>query len=166
MKTKKRPIVFSAILALAMLLNCSGTLAPKSYNFHEEEKKALNDDQAEKLKKEIRKYYKAPFQWGGNSTAGTDCSGLVSAIYYNALGVVIPHNAGEMYTYCLPIDKSQLQFGDLVFFGKSSKPTHVGLYIVRKYFLDATKGKGVVLNNLEESYYKRQYVGSRRVQIN
>jgi cell wall-associated NlpC family hydrolase len=165
--TSKFPLIFSSILLTAILLNSCGALAPQFYYSYDQDSKPLNAEQVEKLKVEIRKYYKAPYQWGGNSTYGTDCSGFISAVYYNALGVVIPHNAAELYANCIPIRSNQLQFGDLIFFGKNdSKPTHVGLYIDKRYFMDATKEKGVALHHLDSIYYRRQFVGAGRIKIN
>lgn len=70
--------------------------------------------------------------YGGTTTAGFDCSGLI----YDALlqlGVANPPRTSEaQYAYTSHISESQLQPGDLVFAqfpGDNASPGHVGIYI-------------------------------------
>ena len=70
----------------------------------------------------------------GSSTTGTvlpfglDCSGMVDWVFYNQSGgqYVIGHGRGATakHTYCTPIDWSDAQPGDLVFYPEDS---HVGI---------------------------------------
>ena len=66
-----------------------------------------------------------PYQYGGSSPSGFDCSGLVAWVY-GKLGVALPHNAAAQYAYGTPVDRRHLKPGDLVFFHGLG---HVGLYI-------------------------------------
>ena len=71
---------------------------------------------------------------GGSSTTGTvrpfglDCSGMVDWVFYNQSGgqYVIGHGGGAtaQHSYCTPIDWSDAQPGDLVFYPEDS---HVGI---------------------------------------
>jgi cell wall-associated NlpC family hydrolase len=117
------------------------------------------------FKTEIQKFWKAPYVWGGASPNGTDCSGLIVAIYKNACGLSLPHSTQQLYQLGKPIPKNDLSFSDLVFFtdGKSLKPTHVGLYISRNIFLHASLSDGVTLGRLNKPPYDRLYVGARRM---
>ena len=70
----------------------------------------------------------------GSSTTGTvrpfglDCSGMVDWVFYNQSGgqYVIGHGGGAtaQHSYCTPIDWSDAQPGDLVFYPEDS---HVGI---------------------------------------
>ena len=66
-----------------------------------------------------------PYVYGGTGPNGWDCSGLVQAAY-RAAGVSLPRVVGPQYGATRHISMSQLQPGDLVFYGSMS---HVGIYI-------------------------------------
>ncbi len=68
-----------------------------------------------------------PYVWGGASpSVGFDCSGLMMWAYQQA-GISLPHNAAMQYQVTQRISYSQLQPGDLIFFGML--PYHVAMYI-------------------------------------
>jgi murein DD-endopeptidase len=60
-----------------------------------------------------------PYRWGGTSPrTGFDCSGLVYYAYKDLVKIHIPRTANEMYHLrdARPVDRDELQSGDLVFF--------------------------------------------------
>lgn len=76
-----------------------------------------------------------PYIWGGMSPKGADCSGFVRAVLWMH-DIVIPRDAGPQSEYCERLDLSQLQKGDLIFFGRldpdgnmTQRVNHVGIYI-------------------------------------
>lgn len=73
-----------------------------------------------------------PYVWGGESPAGFDCSGLVKYVFA-AFGKNLDHSVAAQKAACTPISESQLQPGDLVFWGT----THVGIYIGGGNFVHA-----------------------------
>lgn len=83
------------------------------------------------------KFLGVPYLWGGNTTKGTDCSGLARCAYMSS-GILLPRNSSQQIKIGDPVDVSgvfdgdfsALQPGDLVFFGnrQTGKPTHVAIY--------------------------------------
>lgn len=78
---------------------------------------------------EATNYLGLKYVWGGASlTSGADCSGFTQQIY-KKFGVSLPHHAADQAKMGTKItSKKNLQAGDLVFFGKNGKVTHVGIY--------------------------------------
>ena len=67
-----------------------------------------------------------PYKWGGRSSLGFDCSGLVQSVL-NSLGYNIPRDSCDQFKFFMDykIDIKDAQYGDLHFFGKRGKVNHV-----------------------------------------
>ena len=101
-----------------------------------------------------------PYVWGGAAPGGFDCSGLVMWAYAQ-VGVSLPHSTYALYAMGVPISRSDLQPGDLVFFDGLG---HVGIYIGGDQFIHAPHtGDVVKISSLDESWYAATYVGARRI---
>jgi gamma-D-glutamyl-L-lysine dipeptidyl-peptidase len=67
-----------------------------------------------------------PYLWGGTSCKGIDCSGFVQ-LCYRMGGYIIPRDSSQQHAFLEhQIERSDLQTGDLIFFGRQ-KITHVAL---------------------------------------
>jgi peptidoglycan endopeptidase LytE len=104
------------------------------------------------------------YRWGGMSTRGMDCSGLVALVLRN-YGIKAPHNSKALYKLGKAVSRANLQAGDLVFF-HTTRPgiSHVGIYIGDGKFVHASSSKGRVrVDRLDKGYYSQRLVGARRV---
>ena len=104
------------------------------------------------------------YRYGGITTRGMDCSGLVYRVL-NTHGISAPHNSRALYRLGKSVARKDLEAGDLVFFHTRGRGiSHVGIYIGDGKFVHASSGKGRVrVDRLDEGYYARRYVGARRV---
>jgi hypothetical protein len=111
------------------------------------------------------------YLWGGTVGPNYDCSGLMQAAFAS-VDLRIPRDAYQQEAFTQPIAITELQPGDLVFFG-SQKATHVGLYLGNGCYIHSSgkdKGRnGIAIDPLSEqedeisqSYYQ-QLRGAGRV---
>lgn len=121
----------------------------------------LNRD---RLLLDVVEYLGVPYAYGGNTKKGIDCSGFTTQVYQSAVQKKLPRSAREQYAFGTPVNRSRLQFGDLVFFNTTGRvPSHVGIYIEDDLFAHASVTRGVTLSSLESTYYRKRFVGARRV---
>nr|WP_325230992.1 C40 family peptidase [Egicoccus sp.] len=70
-----------------------------------------------------------PYRYGGSGPGSFDCSGLTS-FAWRAAGVEITRTSRSQYGFTNRISRSELQPGDLVFYGRSvSRISHVAIYL-------------------------------------
>ena len=106
------------------------------------------------------------YKYGSDSPdAGFDCSGLVSHVFQQVAGIVLPRNSQSMSKIGEKIDKSELQPGDLVFFNTRRQAfSHVGIYIGNARFVHApSRGREVEIVDMHGRYWQTRYNGARRV---
>ena len=117
-----------------------------------------------------QKYIGTPYVWGGESMSegGMDCSGFV----YNALkdaGYKVGRTTAQGYrNYGKSVSKSDLQAGDLIFYGKNGEASHIGIYIGNGQMIHSSggskntasnPGKGVTVSNVD---YRSDFLEARR----
>jgi cell wall-associated NlpC family hydrolase len=100
---------------------------------------------------------------GSNPESGLDCSGMVSYIYQQALGLKLPHNAAQIAQAGREISLSGLAPGDLVFFNTNGKPfSHVGIYIGDDRFIHAPGQDGKIrISSLKSGYFEKRLEAAR-----
>ena len=127
------------------------------------EKLALPDD--ESLMGTINYYIGTPYKFGGCSKSGIDCSCFVQRVFGEAIGLHIPRTVAEQWKFGKPVGRDELAFGDIVFFRTMRKrnPSHSGIYIGGGKFAHASSSLGVTITPMTDPYWKRKYVGARRV---
>lgn len=110
---------------------------------------------------EAKKWLGTPYSWGGGgtkgpskgtgrgaNTVGFDCSSFLQYLW-GKKGVSIPRNTHQQWVAGKPVDPSQLQPGDAVFFNGQE---HVGMYIGHGQYIQAPHtGDVVKISNLNQA---------------
>lgn len=106
----------------------------------------------------IDDWYGVPYKYAGKSKSGIDCSGFTCALYQSVFNKSLAGSSASLYEKCKTVKKSDLEEGDLVFFKiGSDKISHVGIYLQNNKFVHASTKKGVIINDLDEEYYKKYF---------
>ena len=102
-------------------------------NAHEEGSKR------ERIALRAKRFLGIPYLWGGTSTKGFDCSGLVQRIFFIE-GIELPRDSDQQALIGERISLDHIdeaRVGDLLFFGEGGTVNHVGIYIGNQSFIHA-----------------------------
>lgn len=152
------------------------------YNFNMLKAEGLTDRVIEQLKEEVynndaamltnrdsylnravdtvKQYLGVPYVWGGTTPSGFDCSGLVQYVY-GQIGVNISRTTYTQVNEGRYVSRDELLAGDLVFFGDSSSPHHVGMYIGDGMMIHAPQTGDVV--KIASLSARSDYATARRI---
>ncbi len=111
----------------------------------------------------IDEWWATRYRYGGTSKKGIDCSSYTGQLLNEVFGFVLPRTAREQYAISSRVNRDDLLEGDLVFFNTRGGVSHVGVYLGDGYFTHSSSSAGVTINNLNESYYSRKYIGGGRI---
>jgi cell wall-associated NlpC family hydrolase len=122
-------------------------------------------DWGDRLVSRAMKYLGTPYRHGGISpSTGFDCSGFVYYLYGAVFGQRIPRMPDGMAREGVAVARSDLQRGDIVFFGYRGTFTHVGIYAGNGQFVHAThRGSPVSVTALDSDYYRQHYMTAVRL---
>ena len=99
-----------------------------------------------------------PYAYGGSGPDSYDCSGLTAWAWSHA-GHPLPHSAADQYYGSTHVSVSQLQPGDLVFWG--NPPHHVGIYVGNGQMINALHSGTNV--RYESIYEESDLIGGGRI---
>lgn len=107
----------------------------------------------------------SPYQWGGDSPAGFDCSGFTRYIFAR-FDIPLPRTSYEQALVGEEVSLEDLRPGDLLFFSTyASGPSHVGIATgVGDQFVHAgIEETGVITSSLSQPYWQARFLYARRV---
>ena len=110
-------------------------------------------------------YLGVRYLYAGTTPKGFDCSGYTQYIM-NQVGITLNRTAMDQLQNGVVIAKEDLQCGDLVFFSNTGGRgfcSHVAMYIGNGQIIHSGASTGVVIADLDNSYYRQHYLCARRV---
>lgn len=127
-------------------------------------KESISNNLAEKVIEFGDKYLGYNYVYGkSNPSVGFDCSGFTKFVF-SQVGITLPHQSRAQSNLGKYVAKSDLQVGDLVFFGANNYITHVAIYAGNGLILHAqNESTGVTYSSLSSNYYTNNYITARRV---
>jgi len=131
--------------------------------------KKISKSKTERIINNAQGYAGTRYKFGGTTSSGMDCSGLIY-VSFQKENIVLPRVSRDMAQKGQPVRDKNIEKGDLLFFKtnkKNNRINHVGLVTDVKngevYFIHATSSKGVLTSNLNERYWSNAYTMARRV---
>ncbi len=104
------------------------------------------------------------YRYSGSNKNGVDCSGFTKNIYKKIYCKELQGGSTDLYAISTPVEKSDLKEGDMVFFKiKKGRISHVGVYLRNNKFVHASVKGGVMINDLDEAYYKKYFFKGGRL---
>lgn len=121
-------------------------------------------EQRNQMVQDSRRFIGIPYNWGGITAFGLDCSGYVRLLH-KLSGILIPRDADMQFLAGKPVEPP-FQPGDLLFFGSASSHrsiSHVGMSIGGWQIIHASRpNNGVYEDDVENtSWLNDIFVGAR-----
>ena len=153
---------FLIVLISLVLSSCSSTKSVRKTT-----NKPLT--KVDRIVSNALKYKGVKYRFGGTTTRGMDCSGIIYVSYLQE-NVQLPRVSRDMAKRGKKISIRNAEKGDLLFFKTSKKGrgiNHVGLIVsVTKNqirFIHSTTSRGVITSSLSEKYWKNAFVKVNRI---
>jgi lipoprotein Spr len=109
------------------------------------------------LLKKIDEWYGTPYNYGGSTKNGVDCSYFTLDVMQGVYNINLNRTAAEQYEQTSRINWEDLKEGDLIFFKTEgpNKISHVGIYLSNNKFVHSSVRNGVTISDLSDPYYQR-----------
>lgn len=124
-------------------------IANKKYQIHSSFVSYISEQAKQKIVPTAKLFLNTPYLWGGKNIFGIDCSGFTQVVF-SLCGYNLLRDASIQYTQGIPINSlAEAEAGDLLFFDKMGKITHVGIYLGENKIIHAS-GK-VRIDKIDEN---------------
>lgn len=155
LKSNKLLLSLTICVLVATITACAG--APSHHG------SALQSEIKQSLQSQFNSWRGTPYQLGGHSRRGIDCSAFVQTSFRDLFKVSLPRATEQQADIGRRIRRSQLRAGDLVFFKTGWFKRHVGIYSGAGQFIHASTSKGVTSSKLDSPYWNKHFWQARRV---
>ncbi len=112
----------------------------------------------------ISSYLGRPYQGSSRYQPGIDCSLFTQEVYREFARIPLGRTVEDQHRMGKEVLRNRLMPGDLVFFTtERDRVSHVGIYVGFDQFAHASSTAGVVLSDLNDTYWAKRYESARRV---
>ena len=170
MSTRKTTLLLFILLALPFGNGCglfkkTTEIEPKTTDSYS---KAYTPQVIHKVVQSARLFIGTPYLYGGTTSRGIDCSGLIT-LAFNSAGLKLPRASYDIATIGKEVKVKDVRKGDLLFFvtgTEKNKISHVGIVVDHKSptiltFVHAPNS-GVREDNLFTPYYQKTFAKAMR----
>ena len=118
--------------------------------------------------KTAKEYFGTPYKYGGTTSSGMDCSGLVYRVFHYRMGMTdVPRTAADQWKWSgavSRVSRADTKPGDLVFsdFSGDGRVDHVGIAAMKDGKLQQINATQSGEKLRITPIYKQYYVGSKR----
>jgi cell wall-associated NlpC family hydrolase len=102
-----------------------------------------------------------PYRSGAKGPDAFDCSGLIHYAY-KRVNIALPVMTEKQIGAGLDVSSADVLPGDLVFF-RIKKDYHAGIMLNKRDFIHSSTSKGVSVDNIESTYWRRSLVCFRSI---
>lgn len=154
--------------SISNVSNNSSSEYNKTTNKKNRGKEAVSE-YAKKVTKNAIKYKGTPYQYGGTTKRGMDCSGLIY-VSFQKEGIKIPRTSRAMSLEGKRLKLGEVRAGDLLFFQTNKNRNvinHVALVVKVSgseiSFIHSTTSLGVIISTLDQPYWNDAFMMARRL---
>jgi cell wall-associated NlpC family hydrolase len=148
--------LFGRALVVFLFLTIIFGCAPKKVRIYESTSDVRNN-----IIQTSASFMGKPYKSGAKGPDAFDCSGFVYYVFGQSR-VALPVTAEGILKMGYQISRDGVRPGDLVFF-KISKELHVGIMLNNGEFIHASKSRGVAVDDVDSSYWRRNLLSFRAV---
>lgn len=121
---------------------------------------------AKAVLEKAKSFLGTPYQYGGTTSSGMDCSGLLWNSF-KEIKIELPRVSREQAKYGVNIRLENIQPGDALFFDTGGgNISHAGIVDHIKegeiFFIHSSSSRGVIVSSLETKYWKKRFVKAVR----
>ncbi len=103
------------------------------------------------------------YRLGGTTQRGIDCSAFVQTVMLGVFALQLPRTAREQFDLSKWVPMTNIKEGDLLFFNTIGGVSHVGVYLQNHRFVHASSSGGVMISDLNDSYWSSKLICAGRV---
>jgi len=161
-----RSVVLRRLLVLAAVLVLAASCSQKTridYHPGPRADQPGRDAVVDKLLSHYRQWRSVPYQIGGTSREGVDCSAFVALTFRQHFDIELPRTTDELSGVGRQVTPAATRPGDLLLFKTGLFARHAGIAVGKGRFIHASTSQGVMLSALDEPYWHQRLWQVRRV---